>query len=328
MSHSEPPSGIIVQGDEAFKLAQAIYNAVTGKTESLSKRYSESFHVTMADLQQLHKKCTQMRAQWDVLGHNEHIVIQHIDDNKSEFSSFERLQIYDKSQTSPTESISCVFDILLRLPNVPKPQPYKVTVRIQSRIASCRKFDKDGLPRPPLFIFRLFGMANIIVEVEYIDYIVARNIISTIDSWVAEIEKSGQPATLRFMQKYSHWIPRITSAFIFIISSVTSLTLAPSMFRGQDSDEVLAKFLLSSAVFVVSATWLARWAGAFAESAIDRVSEISSIVINRGDERLLNEVKQENSSSAIKAAGSLIGVIIQGIFTNLLASLILQYMIH
>lgn len=67
MSDDNTPNGIQIQGTEAFKIAQAIYHAVTGKTEKLSKNYTENFRITIEDILQLHAKCEQMCGQWTII---------------------------------------------------------------------------------------------------------------------------------------------------------------------------------------------------------------------------------------------------------------------
>lgn len=226
-----------------------------------------------------------------LLKKNENITIQHIDDDKSEFSSIKRLKIYDKSQTSPIESISYEFNILAKLPNIEKPQPYKITVRISSSIAMLKKMANDVLPGS---IFRLFSAGNIVVEIEYIDYVVARSMISTIDSWVREIEIPAKFPFLRFFQRYSHWIPRFTSGVIFGLSFAAALTATDAVFQELESNKTLAKFLLTSFSVIVVASTLAGWIGRFMGSSVDRIKEISCIVINRGDERLEEKYKRKN----------------------------------
>ena len=115
---STSQNNVIIQSTEAFKIAQAIYSAVTGKTEKLSKIFSDNYKITEADILQLHAKCEQMCTQWNVLSKNENITIQHTDDNKQNFSSIERLKLYDKSQTSPVEGITAFFIFICYLHNV------------------------------------------------------------------------------------------------------------------------------------------------------------------------------------------------------------------
>jgi len=317
MSEINSPAGFLVEGTEAFKIAQSVYHAVTGKTEKLSKSFSQNFRVTMDDIQQLHEKFVQVSGQWRIIESNENVTIQHLDDNKAVFSSIERAKIYDKSQTSPIESVSYEFNMLAAIPNLDRPQPYRVTVRILSSIAVFKKMEEDAIPSA---FFRIFRAGNIVVEVEYIDYVIARNIISTLDSWVAEIEITSEGKLLKFVQKYSHWLSRVAGAGIFVISVFSVLSMSSLLFGDSVKNEELARFLIIGASFIVGASAIAAWVGRLAESGIDRVRAMSYILMNRGDERLLEAFKKKNILSISKAAISIVAVVLQGILTSTIAT--------
>src|SRR5690606_20583418 len=105
--------------------------------------------------------------------------------NKETFSSFERFEIYDTSRMSPVETVVYELNILLTIPHSEKPQNYKVTIRAMSRIAFYKRMQEDA-PMPPFM--RLFGGSAVVAEIEYVDYVIARNILSMVDSWIAEVE--------------------------------------------------------------------------------------------------------------------------------------------
>ncbi len=92
---SDQAPGFLIQGGEAYKIAQALYHVVTGKTETVSKQFTDNYRVTLDDLKQLQAKLEQMCTQWTIIERNENITIFHIDDNKEVFSSINRLQLYD-----------------------------------------------------------------------------------------------------------------------------------------------------------------------------------------------------------------------------------------
>ena len=47
---------LIIKDDNAYKLAQALYNTVTGKTESLSRSYSDNYEVNNESIVQLYNR--------------------------------------------------------------------------------------------------------------------------------------------------------------------------------------------------------------------------------------------------------------------------------
>ena len=284
MADTDPPEKILAITSSAaqHKIAQAIYHAVTGKTEKLTREFSENYCIKFTDIEQLQAKLLQTCAQWNVLAHNENITIQHLDDNSQSFSSIEKLKFYDASQTSPVEGITFEFNLLISLPQVEKPQPYKIIVRIISLFAMAKKM------RGGARFFRYFRNCTIFVEIEYVDYVVARNILSTLDSWVNEIHISSKNKVLKIAQRFSHWIPRISSAALMLLATITSFYIADNVFKSPlDNSSLLAKFLLVTFAFIAGSSYFGSWVGSIAEWGIDCLQEFSYIEINIGDKRLI-----------------------------------------
>lgn len=313
--------GFMIQGTEAFKVAQALYNAVTGKTENLSKRFSENYLIGINDILQLHAKIGQMCAQWNVVDKNENITIHHVNDNKETFSSLERFKIYDQSQTSPIESIVYEFNLLVQLQNTPKPQPYRITVRLGSKVAMQEKV-REEMPSP--IFFRLFRGGVINVDIEYVDYVVARNMLSTIDSWVATVKSEPKSKILKFFQSQSHRFEGFCGFLLLIVSLSVSISSVNILAFSAPNDQVLAKFLLVSFGLIASSYIIGRFLGGLIENGIDRVSEISYIKINVGDDRAISAIASSNKKSFAKTFISLGLVTLHAIACSYIASIIYE----
>lgn len=319
-SRDEAP-GFLIQGGEAYKLAQALYHVVTGKTETLSKQFSDNYRVTLDDLKQLHAKLDQMCTQWTVIESNENITIFHIDDNKEVFSSIDRLQLYDSSKSEPVESISFEFNVLVSLPVVKKPQPYKITIRITSKIAAMHKSEKEGVARA---LYRLFRSGVISIEIEYVDYVVARNMLSTLDSWVKEIEVAKKQKALELLQKHSHWAPKIASLVLFLVAVYAAVISADLVSFPAADNAFLAKYLLSSFGFIVGFFFLGVILGGFVEGSVDRVEEVSYINLNKGDQKLLAEFQKRNTRSVWKAVISFFFITVHAVACSYIAAVMFQ----
>src|SRR5688500_1816062 len=102
----------------SMKVVQSIYNDITGKSEKLTKRYEDSFQVRMADLEQLHHKISQACEQYDVKALNVAITVAHIDDTAETFSSFERFQLYNQSNTHAVRNVVVAYNLLILLPKL------------------------------------------------------------------------------------------------------------------------------------------------------------------------------------------------------------------
>jgi hypothetical protein len=311
--------GFMIQGTESFKIAQALYNTVTGKTEKLSKRFSENYKIEMNDVFQLHAKIGQMCAQWDVIEKNENITIHHVNDNKEVFSSLDRFKVYDKSQTSPIETIVYEFNLLVQLRNTPKPQPYKIVVRLGSKVAMQEKVKEDIAGR---LLFRFFRGGVINVDIEYVDYVVARNMLSTLDSWATSVEIQPRNKYLKFMQDNSHRIENSFALFLLMVALTVSVTSTSLLVTSAENNQVLAKFLLISFGFLVVSYFVGKVLGGLIENGIDRISEISYIKINIGDERAISASIANNKKSFFKAVISLGLITIHAISCSYIATIL------
>ena len=316
--NNEQP-GFLIQGTESFKIAQALYNTVTGKTEKLSKRFSENYKIGIDDVLQLHAKVGQMCAQWNVIDKNENITIHHVNDNKEVFSSLERFKVYDQSQTSPVESIVYEFNLLIKLSNTPKPQPYKIVVRLGSKVAMHEKVREDVSSRI-LFRFLRGGVIN--VDIEYVDYVVARNMLSTIDSWAASVESQPINKYLKIMQNNSHRIESLFSLLLLMVALTVSVSSTGLLASSSGDDQVLAEFLLVSLGFFVVSYFIGKMLGGLIESGVDRVSEISYIKINVGDERAIAASIAGNRKSLAKALISFALITLHAVSCSYIATIL------
>lgn len=262
-----------------------------------------------------------MCTQWTVLESNENITIFHVDDNKEVFSSIDRLQLYDSSKSEPVESVTFEFNVLVSLSVVEKPQPYKVTIRISSKIAAMHKSEKERVGRA---IFRLFRGGVISIDIEYVDYVVARNMLSTLDSWVKEIEVTKKQKALELLQKYSHWAPRLASLVLFFFAVYAAVISANLIDFPATDNSLLAKYLLSSFGYIVGFFFLGAILGGFIEGSIDRLEEVSYINLNKGDQKLLAEFQRRNTRSVWKAVISFVLITGHAVACSYIAAVIFQ----
>ncbi|VUD68901.1 hypothetical protein TDB9533_04260 [Thalassocella blandensis] len=62
----------IILGDEtsqqaiSFKLAQAFYSEITGKSEKINEKFTKSFILSIENIEQLHKRIIQSTTQYNV----------------------------------------------------------------------------------------------------------------------------------------------------------------------------------------------------------------------------------------------------------------------
>lgn len=317
------PASISVPVSSAggLQIAQAMYNAVTEKTEKLSRSYLKDFVITRERFYQLHEKCKQACTQWTVTQTSTNVSIFRIDDSREVFSSFERASISDASGTAATESISYEFNILITPanPSTPKPQPYKVTVRAMSRIAAFEKMDRDGVPSS---MFRVFGPQTLIIDVEYVDYSIARNLMSIVNSWVDEIEVPSKLEWAKYIQKHSHHIPKVVQILTFSVLSYSFYKLTPSVITSNADPvsnagiQLAIRWVILVGSSLASLCLLAKFIGGFIENSIDNIFPISALKFNIGDDRLYSKYCARNRWILLKGAIAIGFVLFQNVLAN------------
>jgi hypothetical protein len=261
-----------------------------------------------------------MTTQWEILGKNCSISVSHSNDNSQLFSSIERFSLYDKSNTSPIESITFNFSFLVKLPEMRcdekhSAQHYNITVRIISKVVMYNEKPIDM----PLSLLKMFGDSTIIAEIEYVDYNIARSILATLDSWANEIEQSSNSKLLEFAQGHSVWIPRITK-LATLFAAINALIFNAGKYANSYTIESSIKYCLISIGIIYTALKIGEYLGRYSVSKINSLAEISYININIGDKRSIDTFNKNNILSIIKTCISTIISVIQIIFTELIST--------
>jgi hypothetical protein len=125
--------------------------------------------------------------------------------------------------------------------------------------------------------------------------------LSTLDSWVKEIEVTKKRKVIEVLQTYSHWVPRLASLSLFLIAVYVAAVSTNSISFPAADNGFLAKYLVSAFGFTTGFFFLGVILGGFVEASIDRVEDVSYINLNKGDQKLLTNFKKRNSNSAWKA---------------------------
>jgi hypothetical protein len=322
-----PQSTVVIGGAQiTVQQLQQIYNELTGKSESINKYYNEPIRLELDDVGQLHQRIIQTWEQYNIVSSSCSFTVYYLKNTKDQFNTFQRFKLQIGSGSEPVESILLKYEFLVILPNLTKPQTYSISIRVVSRLALERRM-REGTTSPfvPRFL-RLMGRSTASVEIMYVDYAVARNFLSTIDDWLKTIPCSIQNKTMKFLQCYSYWVPRIGK---FATATIVTLIVASILPRFVNAKETslfnLAEFFLWSALGVYVAYTLAGWSTFFAETAIDSWSEISYIKLNRGDEIEIAKIQSENRAHLLRGICGGVGMVLVDIAAKLTATLAVGY---
>lgn len=208
---------IVTVGEDnqvSMQLLQDIYNEITGKTEKLTKRIRTNHQSTFDDICQLNMKITQLYEQYQIVSSNCTVTLFHISDAKEKFSSFKRFKVHDSTSLSAVENIRLKYSFLIVLPKTKRPQSYDIEIDISSRAAIHQRSELETGISKRLMLF--FAPWTGLIEIEYVDYTVARNFLVAIEHWFNALPQGKSIPGIFLLKQYSEYFPflfRYISAF-------------------------------------------------------------------------------------------------------------------
>lgn len=303
----------------SMQTVQHIYNEITGRTERLSKSYSDGHMTSFEDLKQLDIKIKQLYEQYNIVSNNTSVTLFHVDDQKQVFSSFERFELFDRTTLSPVENISIEYNFLIILPQARKPQSYKIEINIHSRAAIQQRAEEEqGFTRR--FLLDLVADKTANFEIEYIDYTVARTFQGAIDNWFKGLKQTKQNKAIGWLKKHTE---HFSFTFRFISTAVFFLVCANwylSKFAEPDAGIELL-FIAASATFgglffINAATGKL---GSVCENAVNRLRPNSYIKLTRGDEITIERMLGSCRKNRLIATVSVVLTIVLNVFSSWIA---------
>lgn len=305
----------------SIQLLQGIYHELTGKTEDVSKSYSDPFQATLSDFEQLNFRITQCCEQYNIQAENCSVKVYYINDTQETFSSFERFASFNAGTTSAVESVLITYNFLIVLPKAGKPQSYTLSVRLASRIAVESQM-RDNMPFHLPKILRTMGSRTGVVNVKYIDYAVARSLLNTADQWFDGLTKTQTSKTWKYVTSRTHYLPIISRYIVGIVVAYLAYRSTNQFIPTNANLQQLAIFSLLTFVGLFSAYRLAHHLGSAAENSLDKWSQLSYLSLTSGDKNLILKASEENRKSAIHAIIKFAGALSISILANIVVSLL------
>ncbi len=305
----------------SIQVLQGIYHELTGKTEDVSKSYSEPFQTSLSDFEQLNYRITQCCEQYNVKAENCSVKVFYVNDTQETFSSFERFAAFNIGTTSAVESVLVTYNLLIILPKADKPQSYTLSVRLASRIAVERQM-RDQMPFHIPKVLRSMGNRTAVVNVKYVDYAVARSLLNTVDQWFDGLSKAETSRLWSYLTKRSHLLPIVSR---YVVGGAVAYLIYSASGRFIPSEATLhhlAVFSLWAFVGIFAAYRLAHHLGSAAEDSLDRWSQLSYLSLTAGDRNLIREASKANKSNSIAAAVKFVGALLVSLAAKIVVSLI------
>jgi len=304
----------------SLQVLQSIYHELTGRTEQVTKSYEEPLKIVQCDLEQLNARIQQALEQYNVKAETSEFIVFYQNDTNDRFSSFERFKSFNAGCSSAVESVLFKYNFMLLLPKTNQPQGYTLTIRIVSQVVLEKKMRRHLFELPK--IIRLMGGRTAVVTIDYIDYMVARNLLDIVDGWFQTLSKSRVSSTIDFIRKRSSYIPLISrytvGAFVvFLIYQAIPILLPTTSTLTQ-----FAYFSLIAFSGLFTAYKLAGHLGSAAEDAIDRWNPISYVQLTAGDKKQIEEIETDNKKTIFLALLNLMGSFIVAVSARIVANIL------
>lgn len=306
----------------SLQTLQGIYNEITGKSEEVGKSYSKPIRVQFSDIVQLNHKVTQACEQYNVVSGNCSVTVYYVDDTRDRFSSFERFRLHNSGSTSPVESVLLKYNFLVVLPKTKQPQSYTVSIRLASRVAVAKRMEGEFYGAPPLII-RLMGNRTAVVDIQYVDYMVARNFLNLIDEWFKGIPTATEYKSLHWLQIRSHLIPKVARFATAIFVVLLVITLLPHFIAQGTTDLLLfGRYLGYALVATYAAYTLAGRFAVYIEHSLDHYTELSYLQLTKGDELAIAKAKRGNKFAIVRGVSGFFLTICVSIVTKIIANIL------
>ena len=303
------------QAPVSLKVYQDIYHQVTGRTEQIRKRYTQNLLLEFQELEQLHHKVMQLCDIYRIVARNEVISVFHEKERKEQFTSFERFRAYNTNTSSPTVSVVFKYNFSIIPAGLQRPQEYIVTIKLTSRVAVLNQMEAEA----PAFMrgrfFSFMGGSAAEITIEYADYVIARGFLEAFDEWVLGCKATPKSKTLAFFRGRSHNIPTVAQLILAAFVVFFAIQAIPLYFQPRTNPETWARFFVvynGGAYILIS---LVSMTASYIEHAIDTFPELSYLNLNKGDEKLIDEAKQEKPKAYFRLLIGSIGSVMLGILS-------------
>lgn len=296
------------------KIYQDIYHQITGRTEKISKTYDDNLLISFEEVKQLHFKILQLKDIHNVIAQNESISVFYAGERKDVFTSFERYEKYNSSNSKPTVSLLFKYNFSLLLAGTSAPQEYVITIKLLSRLSALEDLEENKSRYIPQRLMSFLTANTAEIDVEYVDYLVAKTYLQLFNEWLEGCPSNPNFKFIAWVQKHSHYIPRIVQLIIVLISLKyydEYISTLPSSFNHE-----WGRFFLYSLISFFILVRLALIIGVKIERYVDSLQPLSYLELNNGDKNLVSKATTFRNKTYSKIFFQIILTIILGVISS------------
>lgn len=202
MSSEEVVSGSLELKKIPNTALQAIYHAVTRKTENLAKTFNGDVIVEGCDIAHLYKKISDQVEHYVPASQRNDgadyfstttIVIKNGEGKTTTFSSWGKYKLISSESHEVTSEINIKIEFLVHLTNTPQPQRCVINISIDSALPLL--VGRYGQGWSDEFLDLLFMLRTewktVDVSIEFVDFLLAKNFMNIVEDWFKGLKKTS-----------------------------------------------------------------------------------------------------------------------------------------
>lgn len=305
---------------------QAIYHAVTGKTESLSRDFDGNVICTTADIDRLQAMITDQLNMYPMdVTPTTTIVVKTNHEQAITYSSWERFKALRVENHEVTSDFTIKSEAIFRLPNTPTPQRCVVNIVLDSSlpvIAKQRK-EQEDVEAFGLFLMMRPDWRTVSVKIDFVDFLLAKSIIRTVEEWFKTLRSTPKKPLNQFImsrmnliQRLVHQLERIGfAAYLATVAAIVSF---------QSINGVLMAVSLGLFVWAalsVYSVYLSRFVMRRTQNNVIP----AVILLTDGDISAFDEIERETNRPLLTLL-SVFGSIMLAVALNVVASYLFEYL--
>lgn len=327
---SEQQGGQIILGDDAsqqaisFKMAQAFYNELTGKSEQISEKFTKSYILTIDNIEQLHQRIIQSTAQYSIASANASFSIKYQNDSSERFSSIERFKVHAGAKGIPVEEVDISYRFLVVLPETKKPQEYRINISLISRVVKIeglRKKIEDINISIPLWQFD--SELTCRASIDFTDITVANAFMSVIESWERTLDEVDTSPLIKKIRPFAKHMPSIFKYGLLLAGTYYTLGVVDKYFILPEA-HTTAVFLLVAFLFNFLLWKIGLNTGNRSKKHLNQLYEVSYIYFSVADKKLADQCSSARKKNIVFGGLYLAGTFLIGVLASGVASYIFR----
>lgn len=318
-------SGSIILGDESseqaisFKMAQAFYSEITGKSERITEDFAKSFILTIENIEQLHKRIIQSTTPYTLISSNASFSVEYQNESSERFSSIDRLKLHAGSKAFAVEEVDISYNFLIILPETKTPQEYKMNIRLFSRVVKLENI-RERLSSMPISIplWQFDTEVTCRVTIDFIDITVANAFMSVIKDWNDSLDEVNTSSYVKKIRNLSKFMPSAFKYGLLATGCYYTYIVVNDYFINPEP-KTTAMFVLIAYIFNFLLWKIGAFTGTKSRNHFHQLYEVSYINFSHADKKLANQCATTKNKNKIKSLGFLASAIFVSVISSTLS---------